>query len=267
MTHERSPTCFVADGRFFLVPAGEEVPSGDFVVVDVGGRERRVNEAALSPFEVSEHQAQVQMQARAEQAIASVTDAIAKVFGLGPTSGRSQPADLRRLAEQLGLSDNDLRRDPDAARAAFERLTSDMHVVSAAVASGDAAQLETARDRLAAHGIDLGDTLDELPGYLAALRKLDQPQAARAAAEGLRALADAIEADEQTLGRRIDEVIARLERKLGPYVGVNEEQERQRREEEYDRMASAGIAEALRAAGITPLSTGPDETSEAREEQ
>lgn len=122
------------------------------------------------------------------------------------------------------------------------------------------AHVRTQVERLATRGIDLGDMVDALPGYLAALRQLDQGGATRAAARGLRALADVIEGDQASLGRRIDELIAQLERELGPLAGM--EWERRQRQEEYRRSARSAIADALRAAGITPLaSTGPADTA------
>ena len=58
----------------------------------------------------------------------------------------------------------------------------------------------------------------------------------------------------QSGGKRIDEVISKLERQLGPLVGVNREREKRQRQEEYQRSATSAIADALREAGIEPLS-------------
>jgi hypothetical protein len=55
-------------------------------------------------------------------------------------------------------------------------------------------------------------------------------------------------------GKRVDEVLDRLERQLGPFVGMNRAREKQRRRQEYQRSARTAIADALREAGIEPLS-------------
>jgi hypothetical protein len=245
--------------RFFLLPAALELNSGDFLIASFTLQERHLDEAALTPFEVTREQAQAHLRAEVERAVATLADTIGRALGFAG-AGSTKAPDLSRIAERLGLSPADVRRDPGAAEAALRSFAEDVQTVSAAIASGEARDLQAARERLAARGIDLGDALDKLPGYLAAIRQLDQREAAGAAAGGLRALADAFEDQEATLGRRIDELIARLERQFGRFVGADPEREKRRRQEEYRASANAAIADALRAAGITPLGSADSET-------
>lgn len=247
-----------AADRFFLVPHGRELAPGEFLVVAVTGEERRVDAGDLAPLEVARGEAEAHLRGEAERAMANVADTLGRALGIAGAA----PPDMRRVAERLGLSQRDLERDPKAAGAALGGLAEDMQAISALVASGESADLDAARARLAARGIDLGDTLDELPRQLEALRRLDQQDVARAAATGLRALADAIEGtDEEQLGRRIDELIARLEREVGPYLGRDPERIRRERQEEYRVDAGSAIADSLREAGITPLNDPRDQKS------
>jgi hypothetical protein len=73
-------------------------------------------------------------------------------------------------------------------------------------------------------------------------------------------MADVIEGEPESLGRRIDELIARLEREVGPFLGADPQRRTRERQERYARSARSAIGDALRARGITPLATDePDE--------
>jgi hypothetical protein len=182
-----------AADRFFLIPAGHEVPPGDLLVVSVTGTQRRLDPASLAPLEVTRAEARAHL--------------------------------------RTGLT----------------------------------ADLTAARERLAARGLDLDATLDDLSRHLDTLRQLDQHGAAQAVAEGLRRLTDPIEGDERSLGQRIDALLARLERELGPLVGEDRQAQAAARQEEYRRSAISAIGDALREAGITPLtSTEPDTADDSR---
>jgi hypothetical protein len=250
---------FTPEGdRYFLVPPGQELAPGKVTIVSVTGDKLRVDSSAIAPFEVSRDEAQAHLAAQAQQALAGAADTVGRALGLAGV-GEAMP-DLRAIAARLGVPEPELRADPQAARSAIEGLAGDLHAVASAVAAGAPADLDAARAALAARGIDVGHALDELPGYLAAIRRLDQKSAATGAASGLRALADAIEGQDESLGRRIDELIARLDRELGPFMGRDPERERRERQAGYARSARASIAESLRAHGITPLATDEPDT-------
>jgi hypothetical protein len=90
------------------------------------------------------------------------------------------------------------------------------------------------------------------------IARMSSEEVAASAATSLRALADTIESgardvDPGSLGRRIDALIERLERDVGPHMGHDREREQQQRQAEYLRSARSAIADSLRAAGITPL--------------
>jgi hypothetical protein len=244
--------------RFFLVGSEDALIPGDLVIVSVTGDKRLVDPVTLMTHEVSRDAAAAYLSAQAHQALSDAADTVGRALGLAGV-GDAVP-DPRTIAARLGLPESDLRTDPHAAKVAVDDLADDLHAIAAAVTAGRPADVDAARARLAARGIDVGDTLDELPRYLAAIRQLDQRSAVAGAASGLRAVADAIERQEESLGRRIDELIARLDREIGPFLGRDPERERRERQTGYERSARAAIAESLRAHGITPLAADePDE--------
>jgi hypothetical protein len=71
----------------------------------------------------------------------------------------------------------------------------------------------------------------------------------------------AVEVDDtrRPLGRRLDELIARLEREAGPWLGRDPGQLREQRRADYATGARSSIADALREAGIEPLNDPRDE--------
>jgi hypothetical protein len=236
-----------AADRFFLVPRGTDLGAGDLELVSMGGESKRVAAPAAAAYEVTREQAEEHVRAVAERAVADVADTVTRALGIG---GKGS-IDLRRVAEQLGVSP----RDKATTEAAIRGLSADMQAVSAAVASGRPEDLDAARARLAARGIDVGDALE-------GVGRLDPDSATKAAATGLRALADALEAPgEKPLGRQIDELIERFDREVGPYLGRDPERLRAQRQAKYERDARSAIAESLREAGIKPLNDPDDDTS------
>jgi hypothetical protein len=182
-----------AADRFFLVPPGAELAEGELLLESASGEERRVDPAAVSAFEVSRQEAQEHVRAEIEGTLAGVAGTLANAFGVAG----DEPPDLRRPAERLGLSGDDVR----AAEAAIRGVAADAQALVAELASG----------------VDLAG-----------------------------------------LGRSVDELVERLEREVGPYLGRDPERVRQQRRAGYERDARASIAESLREAGITPLNA-PDE--------
>ena len=231
------PSLFLAeDGRFFLVPG--ELPAGD-LLVSGGAGDRRVDAAAIAPYEVTKEQAEAHVRLEMQQAVSGVADAIAGALGQGS-------ADLAQVAERLGLTGGD-------SGAAFKRLADDVYALTAAVTSGAPDDIDAARARLQARGIDLGDSIERL-------RALDEERAA----EWMRRMAAELDDGEQPLGRRIDELIARLEHVVGPWLGRDPEKIRQKRQAEYRSSARSSIADALRDVGIEPLNDPRDESSTTR---
>jgi hypothetical protein len=240
--------------RFFLVPPARELDAGALEVVTLTGEEHRIEPDKLADLEVSRADAEAHVRAQAEQAIAGTVDAVGRALGLTGTGTGS--SDLAALARRLGVSERELE---GGSGAALGELVADLQAVGRAVASGGSADLDAARAKLKDRGIEVGAELDELPQYLAAIRSLDQASAAKAAATGLRAFADAIEGEPASLGRRIDELIERLERELGPYMGRDPERARREREARYESSARSAIAASLREHGITPLASTDDD--------
>ncbi|MGI9148103.1 MAG: hypothetical protein ACR2IK_16375 [Chloroflexota bacterium] len=219
--------------RLFLVPAQQELPAGDFTVATLDGRQRLVDALAIMRFEVSQAQAQTHFRTVAE----SVMDLL---------SGT--------------VSDSLATSHPSATVSALERLAGEVRAVAAGLSTGDAENVRKARETLSRRGIELGDGLDELTRYLQRARQSDEPGISLAPKSAQQTARDEVQHAEAGLGRRVDASIERLERTLGPLTGLDaaREQQRQQRQEVHERSARSAIAEALRMAGIAPLSSADE---------
>lgn len=120
---------------------------------------------------------------------------------------------------------------------------------------------EVTREQAEAHlRTQIEHAFSATAGTLSAVLGLDAEKLPEAAAAALRALADAVEQPGgQPLGRRIDTLVAQLEREFSPLFGQDPEKAGEERRKGYERDARAAIADSLRAAGLKPLSHRPDE--------
>ncbi len=231
--------------RFFLLPEGYEPPPGNLQLGGLQGEESGVDPAVVAPYEVSPEEAQAHIRLQVEEASANVSAALTRLLrGLG------ESPDPNKLAERLGLTGGDRR----AIEKTLLGVVADVKGMGSAIASGESADLERARERLERRGLDLGDSLSDLAHQLDWLRGLNQENGAPAVPEGVQAFIYALAGDStDPLGRRLDEIVAGLQSQLGPVLGPDPERNQKQRQREYQRNARSAIADSLRAAGIAPL--------------
>jgi len=168
-----------------------------------------------------------------------VADALAAALGQSST-------DFGRVAHRLGLTGGDRA----AAEASLRRLADDVHALTAAVTTGAPADIDAARARLKSRGIDLGDSIRRL-------RELDEERTS----EWMHRMGAVLDSGDAPLGRRIDELIATLERQVGPWLGRDPEGLQEQRKEEYLTSARSSISDALREVGIKPLNDPADDAT------
>jgi hypothetical protein len=219
--------------RHFLVPDDASIPAGELTVGSSTGEEWRVDPEAVAPYEVSREEALADVRGQVERSVAGLVDLLA---GAVDTAGGTL-ADPERLAGLLGLAAADLPELGSALRG----LAADVQMTLAAVASGQPADLAAVSARLAARGSDVGQALGGVSRQLEQLRLLETPAGTGPGDDSTR-----------DLGRRIDELVARLERTAGT-SGRLAERGREQRQAEYRRDARSAIADSLREAGFTPL--------------
>jgi len=169
--------------RFFRVPAGQDLPPGEFVVQTLDKRELRVSEEALREFEIPKEEAHALLKAEMDQALRQAWGAFKNV------ASAEEPGAVPALRAE------DLLRDalqwPKGQELQGEHLTNGLHSLLsllsetlAVAASDDPATQAQAEQRIAAlraklegYGFAVDKPIEDLPAKLAVWREA-QPSAA-----------------------------------------------------------------------------------------
>jgi len=238
-----------ADGvRYFLVPTGQVLPPGDTRVVTIMGESLSLDGDSLAPFKIEEAALRVYLAGNIKQAMA---EAVAEIERIKPGHGVFHTSEVMgRLSDHQQSIEKGRTTAPDG-----RHLADAVRVVSAAIASGDVDAMHQAQDHLRRYGLELGDTLDDLASSLRATGQLDCNLVVNAAGVGLTGLSEALSGDPAALGDRLDDLAELLDHELGGFATTERETSAARRKQEYRESANSAIADALRAAGITPLAS------------
>lgn len=163
--------------RFFLLPDGQTLPPGEFLVRTVDKRELRVNEDALRAFEIPQQQAQGLLREEMKQALKQVWG------GLVKEAEKEEPDAPQPQAEQLL---RDLLKWPEGEELNQQHLLNGARPLLALLsemltvaASADPAAQTQAENRLAelrvkleGYGFPVGEhKIEDLPAKLAAWRE------------------------------------------------------------------------------------------------
>jgi hypothetical protein len=117
--------------RFFLVPNGQELPSGDFILRRGMSHQMQVDELALQPYEITREAARAYLDSQAEQVLDEAKSSVLNFleqFNLPappPEPAPPDPAILEKLAtgieqiteaiaDQLRTKAEDLRREAES---------------------------------------------------------------------------------------------------------------------------------------------------------
>lgn len=208
--------------RHFLIPDSEELPSGEFNLLTVTGRQQQVDPEALAPYAISQEEAKAWLKDQFGQVVESakqaVMDSIRSKMASEPDldawfgkpsaepspSTLKEPTDSPALSLLAALSDESLERlqsDPQMVSRAVRSLFTQLGTIFSDATASDDARIETARVRimtlgsiLQQHGLNIGESLDSLPDNLReAYRSAGHDMDSEQTAERLDALADSLQ--------------------------------------------------------------------------
>ena len=207
--------------RHFLIPDGQGLPPGDFVLRTVTGRQQQVQADAVAPFEVTHDEAKVWLRVQFGQVVdkakGAVLDALRK--------GQARPADfdvppgeeavtreagprpttassgLALLSALSGHSVESLRTDPQLVAQALRAVLAEFTGVLDDATAAEEAGLEAARQRvrswraaLLQQGLPVSGKMEELPDRIrSAFRSAEGREDRRSTAAGLESLAEGLE--------------------------------------------------------------------------
>jgi hypothetical protein len=275
-----------AQTRFFLIPANVHLLAGDFLLRSLGGKEQRVNEATLAPFEVSEEQLQTQIQAELRQSLSGADSDLAGFLRFAglldeednlllPTNVLEgiQPY-LPQIAALLGVSTTDLRKISPTFKAAIRKQIYEFQDIFTDIAAPEPTRQQAGRvrlqalvARLKAQGVDVGTIGASLPEKLQTFLHLDQEPSVANVADMLRSLADDMEQSPEKWGSRFAEAARYVETAVDSLFNQDPQHTREQKLAEYRTSARKSIAKALKARNITTRTTArPSEHHESDSE-
>jgi hypothetical protein len=248
--------------RYFLIPTRQKLPSGDFILHNLDGEERKVNPTSLTPFEITEEEANTYLQTEIEQVMDQAKNALSNLITSLVEQGRADSTSTpssdeflsNLMAALMGLTPEEVQKNPATAEAGLQNLLEQLKSIIHGSLSEDPAQLEAARDRmrslqvtLKAHSIELGEALEKFPDRLHELQRFSKqtPDLQQTTAK-LRELADQIDPSSADKGRSLGEVMAAFVQTYQKLFGKEDEaQAEERRQQEYREIADKAIAQSL----------------------
>ncbi len=160
--------------RYFLIPNRQEIPGGNFPLHNLEGEQKKVAIAAIASCEITQEQAKAYLESQINQAIDQAKHAlfnrITFFIGQSPETPRQTTTLSELMAVLLGISLEDLPNHPERAKADLDNLITTFKDIIGGSLSPESARLDVARQQmhtiqtnLKAHGIDLGNTLEQTP--------------------------------------------------------------------------------------------------------
>lgn len=166
--------------RYFLIPNNQNLPPGNFTIQTLTGITKQVDVTALTPLEITAEQAKPYFQAELEQSIQQVKNAFSTFADFaaaakGQTTSNTKPPQpsSNPIATLLGISPEELRDNPQAIKAGWNKLVDGFKDLLRGATSEDETHLEVARTRmrqlrehLQAQGVEVNNSIEELPNKL-----------------------------------------------------------------------------------------------------
>lgn len=155
--------------RFYLIPNDAALPEGDLVLRSLTGTKLEVAAAAADPFLITEEQAKELTREVIAKATKTASSFLAGLGGMLQEASRRVDAGIRpepgprepAVAEALGVTEEQLRDDPDAVMEGLKRVGQGLQqTLEDAVETGKAADQAT-RERIRKVADMLGANVDE----------------------------------------------------------------------------------------------------------
>lgn len=178
------------------------------------------------------------------------------------------------VATLLGVTPEELQNNPEAARAAFVKISTNLQEVLGDSTSENSTPIEAARshlhslrETLRTQGFDTSEDIEKLPAVLQEVLsspKIDQYLQEMLAK--LQALADKNDQSPEAIGKTINEIIQTLNKEL---FGEEESRQEQERRQEYKKLADDAIAQSFSKLEIPSFADGflKTETSQQGEDE
>lgn len=258
--------------RFFLIPQDQALAAGTTRIQTLDEKQQSVDETALAAFEITREQAEEHTKNQLNQAMYQAKTAFSDLIAFARLLDKQQKetpsleADpdetwqpgLDFLSTFLSAFSNKKPEDPEDAQEILLHFLTNFQEMIESTTNGDSASIELTRNyiydlrhTLQQYGIELDESVADLPEQVHGLRYAGETQNQDDFAAILRDIATQVELATEESGQRVDETIARLQQQFGI---DNEARWTRERQERASQAAQSAIAASLRAHGIEPSS-------------
>ena len=224
--------------RHFLIPDNENLPSGDFILRTLTGRQQQVDPKALEPFEISQEQAKAWLKDQFGQVLQSAKGVVMDALGRGlakmqefePPQGQKSPSANERpkepepspglalLAALSGEPVERLRTDTESIERGIQKIVAELSGIFEDSVAPDNDSLDKAHQRirtlrtvLKEHGLPVSARADFIPDRLREMvRSAEHRQDVKDTAAGLEALAQGIEQAAAMAAKHLGSLAQRL---------------------------------------------------------
>jgi len=244
--------------RYFLIPSRQKVPCGDLLLHNLEGEQKKVAIAAIASYEIPQQQAKVYLESQINQAIDQAKHALFNRINFSIGKSPETPLPTTTLSELMavlsGISLEDLPNHPEMAKAGLDNLITTFKNIIGGSLSQDSARLDVARQQmhtiqtnLKAHGIDLGNTLEQFADKLHNLHfSTESATSLHQMTANLRKFADQIDKFLDNKDESFSEFITAFINSYRDLFGKEDEAQAQARlQQEYRKMADEVITESL----------------------
>jgi uncharacterized membrane protein YukC len=258
--------------RYFLIPDNQKLARGNFIICTLTGIEKKVMQTAIAPFEIPESEVKAYLKAEVNQAMQEAKTAFSNLLSFSTQASEQAPSNSTPLSHQtpsvpniisslLGITPEELQKNPEAAQTAFVNLYTDIKELLGESTEQNPAQVEATRSRvrslretLQAQGININEEIEELPVKL-------QEVLSSAEIEGylheivtkLQDLTNQIDQSPDTVGPKIDETIESLTK---DFFVEEEKRLKEKKKQDYKQSAQNAIAQSFKSLGLRSFAGG-----------
>jgi hypothetical protein len=238
--------------RYFLIPEKQKLARGSFVIHTLTGKQKKVTQIAIAPFEISETDAKNYIQTEINQGMQQAKTTFSHLISSSTQTSEEVASVPNVICSLLGITPEELENNPEAAQTAFANLYSDLKEFLGASSDKNPAQVETTRSRVRSlretiQAQALNINIEELPKNL-------QPKVEEYLQEILTQLENlTTQIDTDKDGQSIDEVIESLTK---DFLVKEEKRLAEQRKQNYKQSAQEAIAKSFQSRGLRSFAGG-----------
>jgi hypothetical protein len=255
LNHDKHLTLWVnaSQNKYFLIPTNEYLPEGDFLIIAISGKEKKVNINALTAFEIKEAEASKYIESQIKEVTENAKIPLVEIAksALQQETQFSTDEDLiiDFIAKFTNSSPEQIKQKPELAKVGLEQFIEQFKLVLDSSLDDKSSnyqelsqQISPLQDILKVHKVDMGNLLEKFPENLQQLSSLSDSHAQETTAK-IKEFSQNIDTNQEDFGQMLLKFIETYNRLF--ISQKTEEAIRISREQEYEKIADKAIKDSL----------------------